>query len=89
MHDDSEPSLIVPQTASSARTLRRVADTLGVPVSIFGGVESEVRPLDGVASPEEVALLATVHSYLKRANPAERDRFVAAVQMIVKFTSPE
>jgi hypothetical protein len=36
---------------------------------------------------DEKALLATVDSYWKRANPAERDRFVAAVQTMVKRPS--
>jgi len=85
MQDDLKPSLSVPQRASSDRTLRRVADLLGVPVSSFGGVDTEMTPLHGPASPEEVALLAMVHSYLKRAEPTARARFVAAVQTIVKL----
>jgi hypothetical protein len=87
MQDDLEPSLPVQQTASSDRTLRRVADTLGVPVSSFGGGDTEVTPLHGRASPEEAALLAMVHSYLKRAEPTARARFVAAVQTMVKLPS--
>ena len=87
MQNDLEPSPSVPQTASSERTLRRVADTLGVPVSSFGGVDTEVKPLHGPASPEEVALLSMVHSYLKRAEPTARARFVAAVHTMVKLPS--
>lgn len=87
MQDDLEPSLSVQQTASSDRTLRRVAETLGVPVSSFGGVDTEVTPLHGPANAEEVALLALVLAYLTRAEPTARARFVAAVQTMVKLPS--
>lgn len=87
MQDDLESSPSVPQRASSDRTLQRVADTLGVPVSRFSEVDTEVTPLHGPASPEEVALLSMVHSYLKRAEPTARARFVAAVQTMVKLPS--
>lgn len=85
MRHDFEPSLAVPQTASSAQTLRRIADALGVPVSSFGAVDTEGTTLHGPACPDEIALLAQVHSFLKRANPAARDRFVAAIQTMVKL----
>lgn len=91
MHDDPKPSMAVHRTASSARTLGRVADALGVPVSSFGDVAADVAadlgPTHDPSAPEEAAVLATVRSYLKRVSPAARDRFVAAVQTMVKLPS--
>ena len=87
MHDDRQPSIAVPRTASPARALRRVADALGVSVSSFGGLDADTMPMDGTADPEEAAVLATVRSYLKRANPAARDRFVTVAQTMVKLPS--
>ena len=87
MHNDRELSIVVPETASPARALRRVADSLGVSVSSFGSVEADTTLQDGPANSEESAVLATVRSYLKRANPAARDRFVAVVQTMVKLPS--
>ncbi|WP_267353576.1 hypothetical protein [Methylobacterium sp. GC_Met_3] len=87
MHDDPKPSMAVHRTASSARTLRRVADALGVPVSSFGDVAADLGPTHDPSGPEEAAVLATVRSYLKRVSPAARDRFVAAVQTMVKLPS--
>lgn len=87
MHDDPKPSMAVLQTASSAQMLRCIADALGVPVSSFDGVDADTRLRDVPAASEEAALLATIQSYLRRANPAARDRFVAAVQTMVKLPS--
>lgn len=87
MHDDPEPSIAVPRTASPAKALQRVADALGVSVSSFSGLDADMRSIDGPADPEEAAVLATVRSYLKRANPTARARFVAAVQTMVEFPS--
>jgi hypothetical protein len=77
MHHDREPSIAALRTASPSRALRRVADALGVPVSSF----------NGSADPEEAAVLATVQSYLQRASPSARDRFVAMVQTMIKLPS--
>ncbi|MBE7179858.1 MAG: hypothetical protein INR71_01400 [Terriglobus roseus] len=59
---------------------------LGVPVSSFGGVRADARPEDTSVGPEEVAMLETVRSYLERANPAARERFVAAVRTIIEIS---
>lgn len=87
MKDDLEPSITVPRTASPARALRRVADALGVSVSSFSGLNADTMLMDGSADPEEAVVLATVQSYLKRANLTARARFVAAVQTMVKLPS--
>lgn len=84
MHDEPKPSIAITRTVSSTQALRRVADALGVPVSIFGGVGANAKSKEDLADPEEEAVLATVRSYLERANPAGRERFVAAVRTIVE-----
>jgi len=91
MHDDPKPSpkpsMAGYQPASSTRALRRIASALGVPVSNFGGEDADARSLDGPVGSEEAAMLATIQSYLKRANPLARDRFVATAQSMVKLPS--
>lgn len=87
MHDEPKSWMADPQIGSSVRALRRVADTLGVPVSSFGSVDADARPGDVPAGPEEAAVLATIQSYLERANPMARERFVAAVQTIIETST--
>ena len=83
MCDDRESCVSAPETAQSARALRRVADALGVPMSSFGGVDADETPKDDLTGPEE-AVMGMVRSYLERASPTMRERFVTAVRTIVE-----
>ncbi|MCJ2142334.1 hypothetical protein [Methylobacterium sp. E-066] len=81
MCDDSKPSGPETRTASFGSPLGEIARALGVPVSSFFASGAETR--DG-HSPDAAALLDLVRSYLLRASPEARTRFVARVRAMAE-----
>ena len=80
MREQREPLYAAYQPTSTARSLARLADALGVPVASFYGPMPQGDPGADLIIPEEAALLALVERHMLRVDPEARQRFTQAVQ---------
>ena len=77
MSDDPEQAT---EATRMRRTIARIADALGSPVSTFYDSDPDRDAIDGLAPVNEAAVLTFVRAYLRGADTEARRRFVAAVR---------
>ena len=68
----------------SARSLNRLAEALGIPVSNFYEQEGDTSSAVGCAEPSDAAILAFIGAHLATINVERRRNFLAAVQAMVE-----
>lgn len=79
----SDDPLIAGQSIQPAKSLNRLAEALGVPVSNFYEQEGDTSSAGDCAEPRDAAILAFIDVYLATINVERRRTFLAAVQAMV------